>query len=655
MNIQKVRLAAACILAAPFSFTSLAAERPGVVSHVKVVSDKIEDVSSMEAWKKSFIRDGMMEEQKAMAVWESVFKFQYQDQPPSEYLQSGDLVADPIKGMNVYGYSFCSVATAQVECLARHIGLQARGWTIHHHVVPEIMFNGAWRLLDSSLITYFPKADGSPAGVEEIVAGVKDWAAKNPKVAGSEDQLRRFMRGGGWKKGPEILAQCKFYDDNGWLPAATHGWYATMDEYSGKTLFPYEPSYSQGYGVNIQLREGERLTRNWSNQGLHIDMDKGKGPEALTAKVGEGGLRYSPKHGDLAPGRVGNGLHEYQVPLATEAFRQGALAVENLASTAEDQQKPALHLKDPAQPGALTLRMPSSYVYLGGEVVAAAVVPAGGAIEVLYSENHGLDWKPVTKITQTGEQKIDLKSFVFRRYDYRLKFVFSGKGTGLDALKISHPVQHSQRPLPALAAGKNTIRFSSGGGGTITLEGSMEAKNAGKQIVYTDYHPETKGVGTETANLTGGYGEITFPVRTPGDMKQLRVSAFYRARDARDAWDVQVSFDDGRTFQPVDRFAGPVVGMGRATSVSEIPPGTRAAKVRLAGTQRNTTLLQNLRIDADYAEPAGGFRPVKVTYTWEENGVAKQHAHVAQRPEDTYTIECQGQPKMKSIALELAP
>ena len=35
--------------------TAFAADRPGVVSNIKVLSDKIEDVSSIEAWKKSVI------------------------------------------------------------------------------------------------------------------------------------------------------------------------------------------------------------------------------------------------------------------------------------------------------------------------------------------------------------------------------------------------------------------------------------------------------------------------------------------------------------------------------------------------------------------------------------------------------------------------
>src|SRR5437763_239001 len=42
---------------------------PGIVSYISVLSDKVPDLSSIEAWKKAFIKDGMTDEQKAMAVW----------------------------------------------------------------------------------------------------------------------------------------------------------------------------------------------------------------------------------------------------------------------------------------------------------------------------------------------------------------------------------------------------------------------------------------------------------------------------------------------------------------------------------------------------------------------------------------------------------
>src|SRR5436190_8256122 len=111
MRLIHCTLLAGCVLHPHLALaqTSVPSAKPGIVSHVKVLSDKVDDVSSLDAWKRSFIKDGMSDEEKAKAIWKSVVSFQYQDIPPSEFLQTGDLVLDPIKGMNVYGYSFCSV------------------------------------------------------------------------------------------------------------------------------------------------------------------------------------------------------------------------------------------------------------------------------------------------------------------------------------------------------------------------------------------------------------------------------------------------------------------------------------------------------------------------------------------------------------------
>jgi hypothetical protein len=104
----------------------------------------------------------------------------------------------------------------------------------------------------------------------------------------------------------------------------------------------------------------------------------------------------------------------------------------------------------------------------------------------------------------------------------------------------------------------------------------------------------------------------------------------------------------------VDRTAGPWQGCCKYVIVGDVPPGAKSAQVRYAGQQRNTTCLFDLRIDADYKEPNGGFRPVKVTYVWDENGAEKKDVHVAQKAEETYTINCAGKPAMKSIVLEMA-
>jgi hypothetical protein len=625
----------------------------GVVSHIKVLSDKVEDVSSMEAWKGSVIKPGMTEQEKALAVWESVVKFRQQDSPPNEYLQSEENVHDPIKTFNVYGYGMCCCASANIAALGRYAGLPARGRIINAHSVPELFWGGGWHLLDASLIQYVPKPDGTLAGVDEIMAGVQAWYGQHPELKGNDAALRTFMRGGGWKNGPEILRNSPFYDNNGWLPAATHGWYSTMQEYDGSANGFYEYGYSQGYQVNVQLRPGERLTRNWSNKGLHINAAEGGGVYCLNGAVGKDDLRYAPRYGDLAPGRIGNGTLAWDVPLDDRTLRAAALTVENLAGAGEGDRRSGLRLRDPARPGVLILRVPSSYVFLGGEVALKPLPGTGGRIELFLSDNNGLDWKPLTTVATGGEQRVDLKPHIYRRYDYRLKLVMRGPDAGLERLRLSHDVQHSQRALPALGQGRNQVTFSAGPPeGTITIEGSLNPKARGKQLVYTDFHPRQSGVQDPWLAVTSTEGQITFPITTPGDMVRLRLGGHYRARAAEDGWSMQVSFDNGKTFRTIGRLAGPTTGNSHYLTFADIPPGTRTALVRWTGTRRDTICLFSLRIDADYREPHGGFEPVQVTYVWEEEGVEKRHVHIATQPEERYTIDCGTRPVMKSLVVE---
>jgi len=643
------------------SAPSVLADEAGVVSNVKVVSDKVEDVSSIEAWKASFIKPGMTDREKGLAVWEACVKFRQQENPPREFLQASGTVQDPIKTFNVYGYGMCSCVASNIEALARAAGLKARGRIISHHSVPEVWWDGDWHLLDASLINYFYDEGGDVASVDEIMASVAEWYTKHPELKGNDAGLRQFMRNWGWKKGPPMLASSEFFSQNGWLPAATHGWYSIMGAYDGSANGEYEYGYSQGYRVNVQLREGEVITRNWSNKGLHVNMDlKGNVPGSLTTAVGEGDLRYAPEYGDLAPGRIGNGTHVYDVPLGSASVRAGALRYEGLATTAGDGQSPALHVAETSDSGVLELRMPSSYVYLDGAMSGTFVVGQGGAVRVFFSRNNGLDWQEIFAKTQPGKsaETIDLKPLTYRLYDYRLRFELAGAGTGLDSLHIEHDIQHSQRALPALAAGENTISFSAAPAaeGTITIEGRTSPKTQGNQLVALEFHPALEGVesGEHGLRMTGGEGSATFPVETPGDMVRLRLGMHYRARDARDGWDYLVSFDDGKTWTKAGRAGGPFPGNCEYVTFEDVPEGTRKALVRFLGTQRNTTLIFDCRIDADYVEPSGGFRPVKVTYVWEEGGVAKQNVHLATKPEETYTITCGEKPVMKSLTVELA-
>jgi hypothetical protein len=639
--------------------------RPGIVSHVLVLSDKCEDVSSPEAWKKTCIPDGMSDQDTAIAIWKTVVKYRHQDIPPHEFF-SGGCVHDPFKTIHVYGYGMCCCASSDVEGLARYLGLQARGRSIALHSVPEIFYDDAWHTVDGSLMNYFLKPDGKIAGVDEIHKAIKDWYAASPDrqaLRGKDKLLKDFSKNEGWKKGPALLASCQFYDQDGINFAGWHGWWSNMQEYHYKEPkggFIFDYGSSMGYQLNVQLRAGEKLTRNWFNKGLHVDMDAGhKMPDKLL-KGKRDALGFQRKLGDLAPGRIGNGTLEYAVPLAGGQFRQGALQADNLACTAEDRAAPALHVKDPSRSGVLVLRMPCSYVYLGGQLAAKTVVPPGGSVAVSLSDNQGLDWQQIGKFQAGGDQTLDLKKHVFNRYDYRLKFELQGAGTGLDALKISNDFQHSQAPLPTLLEGENKITFSAGvPEGTITYEPAMILDKAeGKQLSVADFHPELTDLEPNGLRPIGGKGkgQAVFKIATPGEMTRIRMNLHYRCRDltGKDYWDVDVSFDNGVTWQKVDRFDKGQPASSKYVVFSNVPAGKKEALLRFGAGQKNTTAIFGLRMDADYKEPAGGFRPVKISYAWDEGGQPKTDVHVAKSPADAYTIHCGPHTTVKSFTVELA-
>ena len=78
-----------------------AQERGGVVSHIKVLSNHCEDVSSPEDWRKTYIKDGMTDHDKALAIWKTVVRYRHQTNPPHEYLSPEKNVHDPLKTIHV--------------------------------------------------------------------------------------------------------------------------------------------------------------------------------------------------------------------------------------------------------------------------------------------------------------------------------------------------------------------------------------------------------------------------------------------------------------------------------------------------------------------------------------------------------------------------
>lgn len=616
----------------------------GVVSHINVVSDKSEDLSTLEAWRKAYIKPGMSEQDQAIAIFNTLVRYRHQANPPSE---NGGHVHDPLKTIHVYGYGQCCCVSGEVSGLARYLGMTARGRNITAHSVPEIWYGDAWHLVDCSVMNYFVKPDGALASVDEINQAVREWLKDNPELAGKDKALRDFAANGGWKKGPPLLATATdFYGENGVNSAGWHGWPSTMQEYY-KVGTVFEFGSTMGYQLNVQLREGEKITRNFYSRGIEYtnDMTPSYYKELLSRKS----LGLQGKLGDQAPARVGDGTIEWDVPLAH--LDRVALSVENIGvqSVRGNDAGPV----DSNKPGAFVLRFPSSYVYVKGEVQIDPTIRDGG-MTISYSDNNGLDWKVLTVLTGSDPHTEDLTELIRGHYDFQLKFELAGK-LKIDSIRSTLDFQCSQAALPVVKEGANQIAVNTGPQeGTITLEGAVNPEAAAKgALTIAAFKPQLDGIG-ENLRLTGGKGEAVFTVETPGDMQRLRFSSHYRARDKRDGFTLSVSFDDGKTWQEADTLPGPHVGMTRYTVFDKVPTRTSKALVKLAGTQSNTTAMFDFRIDADYAEPHGGFQPLQIAYVWTEGGSEKQHTQVIRKPSDTYTINCGPGAVVKSYSVEWA-
>ena len=54
----------------------------GVVSHLNLVSDKSQDLATLDAWKRTYLKPGMSDQEKAIAVFNTMTRYRQQASPP---------------------------------------------------------------------------------------------------------------------------------------------------------------------------------------------------------------------------------------------------------------------------------------------------------------------------------------------------------------------------------------------------------------------------------------------------------------------------------------------------------------------------------------------------------------------------------------------
>jgi hypothetical protein len=636
----------------------------GRVNQLKVLSDQIDDVTTIENIVKSFAKPGMSDQDRAKALWRAVVKYRHQTSPPNEHL-AGDWEAhDPVKILSVYGYCMCCCTSALIEAFNREDGREARGRILNGHSVPEVRYQGGWHLFDGSLITFFPRSDNEvPASVDEVASSVADWYSQHPGYQNNSDKLFQLMRKEGWTgwktEGPALLAHCPFYR-MGYLPARTHGWDATMVEYDRKSEV-YEYGYQVGHRALFSLRPGESFVREAGNRGLHVNMDVDPHWDGLKARAPENDLTYV---NDYLPGYRGgvaaNGVHRYAPHLGAGDLARGCELLDNLVS----EGRPALHVKDAARPGVAVIPMISPYVYLRGRLRLKAVgQSARDRLSLAISTNNGRSFAPLysAPLDQGTDVNVELTDKILRRYAYWLRIELSGLA-GLDFLEIDNDFQHAPRTLPWLRPGTSVITVAADADPAIATR-SISCRITPDPTFTKNETTGTMGILFDNVDLRydacwwkGGTGTMTVPVEVPGDLVSLGFSAQFRARSERDRIRATASVNAGRTWREVAVMTGPTQGRTEHYRVARWPPRTRKVLLRFELTGNNTAGVQSFRVDADHRDPlaASSPRPFRVVHVWKEGRETRSHSETITRLPARYTIQAGADPEMVSVSYEMA-
>jgi hypothetical protein len=633
------------------------------VNQLKVLSDQIDDVTTIENVVKSFAKPGMSDQDRAKALWTAVVRYRHQTAPPNEHL-AGDWEAhDPVKILSVYGYCMCCCSSALIEALNREDGRRARGRILNGHSVPEVRYQGGWHLFDGSLITFFPRPDnGVAACVDEVASSVADWYSGHPGYQKNSDKIFQLMRKEGWtgwkKEGPALLAHCPFYR-MGYLPARTHGWDATMVEYDRKCEV-YEYGYQVGHRALFSLRPGESFVREAGNRGLHVNMDIDPNWDGLKARAPENDLVYV---NDFLPGYRGgvaaNGVHRYAPDLAAGDLARGCESFENLVS----EGRPALHVKAAGRPGVAVIPMISPYVYLRGRLRLKAVGQSSGdRLSLAVSTNNVRSFAPIfsAALEKGTDVTIELTDKILRRYAYWLRMELVGSA-GLDSLEIENDFQHAPRTLPWLRQGANTITVAADADPRIATR-SISCRITPDPSFTKNETTTTMGVRFDNVDLrydacwwTGGTGTMTVPVEVPGDLVTLGFSAQFRARSDKDRIRATASIDNGRTWREVAVMTGPTQARTEHHRVPHWPARTRKVLLRFELTGNNTAGVQSFRVDTDYLDPlaAKTAAPFRVVHVWKEGKHAKSHSETIARLPAKYTIQAGPDPEMVSVSYDM--
>lgn len=267
------------------------------------------DFRSLNSIVANVIRPGMTDREKAIALWhlETTHRF---------HATTNDAEAnDPIKVLNVYGYSTCGDDSICMAGLWKTAGFKVRPARVVGHCITQVHYDGRWNLLDGDMGPFFLLRDNSTIASEQDI--VRD-----------HDLIKRTHTHGILDADSRASAE----------------WSAALFVYEGDAAG--DRNSERNTTMNMVLRPNEALVWRW---GHRVPL-KYHGRAEIT------------EWGQRAAERICNGLWEYRPDFTRNSWQGGAQTVQNVLV------KDGEIVAETGKTGVIIWKMRSPYTFVGGKL-----------------------------------------------------------------------------------------------------------------------------------------------------------------------------------------------------------------------------------------------------------------------------------------------
>jgi acetyl esterase/lipase len=297
------------------------------------------------------LRPGMTDREKAIALWRLQTTHRF-------HASTGDAeVNDPVKAINVYGYTTCGDDSICLAGLWKTAGFKVRPARVVGHCISQVFYDDRWNLLDGDMGPFYLLRDNvTLAGEEDLVR--------------DHDLLKRTHTHGILDADSRTAAE----------------WSAALFVYEGKA--GGDRNSARDTTMNMVLRPNEALVWRWGHR--------------VPVKY-HGRADINDWRGRVSD-RICNGLWEYRPDFTKETWRKGAETVENI------QVKDGELMAEAGKKGVIIWKMRSPYVFVGGRLEVE-----GNAAKFSLSWD-GKSWQAVD---DNLDALFPTKEAA--RYEYRLK------------------------------------------------------------------------------------------------------------------------------------------------------------------------------------------------------------------------------------------